>query len=318
MRNVCYDFGIKKSKSYELPVIAIGNLSVGGTGKTPMTEYLIRLLKADYKLAVLSRGYGRKTKDFVLADSSANAETIGDEPFQFYKKFEKAITVAVDGNRQRGIANLLNTNPQPEVILLDDAFQHRKVKAGFYILLTAYNDLYANDFILPVGNLREPRAGAKRANIVVVTKCPDNLSETEKQKISKSLNLKANQELFFSTISYSEMIYSESESQPISTLKNQEFTLVTGIANPESLINYLRNEGLNFEHLAFKDHHNFSEKELKALKQKSFILTTEKDFMRLSGKLKHDNLYYLPIQKNLKNTSAFEARIIEFIQGFRL
>ena len=160
LRNKLYDTGIKSSKSYDFPVICVGNLSTGGTGKTPMIEYLIRLLKDEKSLATLSRGYKRKTEGFVLADENANANTIGDEPFQFYTKFN-AIAVAVDSDRQNGIAQLRKLKIQPEVILLDDAYQHRKVKAGFNILLTAYNNLYYKDMVLPTGNLREPRSGAK-------------------------------------------------------------------------------------------------------------------------------------------------------------
>ena len=188
-RNFLFDKGILKSYSFDLPIIAVGNLSVGGTGKTPQIEYLIRLLSDNYKVATLSRGYKRKSEGFVLADKNANAEILGDEPFQFYQKFPN-VQVAVDANRKNGIEQLLNQNEKPEIILLDDAFQHRKVKAGYYILLTAYNDLYADDYILPTGNLRESRSGAKRANIVIVTKCPANLSLDKQNTIKKKLKRK--------------------------------------------------------------------------------------------------------------------------------
>ncbi len=176
LRNFLYDAGILKSFSFNLPVIVVGNLSVGGTGKTPQIEYLIRLLSDKYKVAALSRGYKRKTTGFILADANANAEIIGDEPFQYYTKFPN-IQVAVDADRKNGIEQLLSNSRQPEVVLLDDAYQHRKVKAGFYILLTSYNELYSDDFQLPTGNLRENRSGAKRANVIVVTKCPSDLSK---------------------------------------------------------------------------------------------------------------------------------------------
>ncbi|MEY2867889.1 MAG: hypothetical protein RIR01_289, partial [Bacteroidota bacterium] len=174
IRNFLFDKGILKSYAFDLPIIAVGNLSVGGTGKTPQIEYLIRLLSTKYKVATLSRGYKRKSEGFVLADANVNAEILGDEPFQFFQKFPN-IQVAVDANRKNGIEQLLSKNSKPEVILLDDAYQHRKVKAGFYILLTAYGDIYADDFMLPTGNLRESRSGAHRADVVVVTKCPPNL-----------------------------------------------------------------------------------------------------------------------------------------------
>jgi tetraacyldisaccharide 4'-kinase len=176
IRNFLFDKGIFKSYSFDIPIIAVGNLSVGGTGKTPQIEYLIRLLSPNYKIAILSRGYKRKSKGFVLADPTSNAEILGDEPFQIYQKFPNTI-VAVDADRKNGIENLLVLNEKPDVILLDDAFQHRKVKAGFYILLTGYDDLFYSDFILPAGNLRESRSGAKRANVIIITKCPKDISK---------------------------------------------------------------------------------------------------------------------------------------------
>src|SRR6478752_5452103 len=176
IRNFLYDNNLLKSYSFDLPIIAVGNLSVGGTGKTPQIEYLIRLLSPKYKVATLSRGYKRKSEGFVLADETSNAEILGDEPFQFFQKF-KNIQVAVDANRKNGIEQLLSQSEKPEVILLDDAYQHRKVKAGFYILLTTYDDLFCKDFILPMGNLRESRRGAKRADVVIVTKCPSTITK---------------------------------------------------------------------------------------------------------------------------------------------
>ena len=199
IRNFFFDKGILKSYSFDVPVIAVGNLSVGGTGKTPQIEYLIRLLSSKYKVATLSRGYKRKSEGFVLADAHSNASILGDEPFQFYTKFPN-IQVAVDANRKNGIEQLLSQESKPDIILLDDAYQHRKVKAGFYILLTSYGDLYADDFILPTGNLRESRSGAQRANLVIVTKCPENLSLDEQQKIKEKLKLSVSQELYFSFI----------------------------------------------------------------------------------------------------------------------
>ncbi|MDA8769201.1 tetraacyldisaccharide 4'-kinase, partial [Winogradskyella sp.] len=171
LRNRLYDSGVKSSKSYGFPVICVGNLSTGGTGKSPMVEYLIRLLQTDKKVATLSRGYKRVTKGFLLADESVNVDMVGDEPYQFYKKFDN-IYIAVDEDRQHGIIELRNFKPQPEVILLDDAYQHRKVKAGFNILLTSFGKLYTNDMVLPTGDLREPMSGAKRADVIIITKSP--------------------------------------------------------------------------------------------------------------------------------------------------
>jgi tetraacyldisaccharide 4'-kinase len=208
-RNKLYDFGIKTSKSYNIPIICVGNLSVGGTGKTPMIEYLIRLLKDNHKVATLSRGYKRKTSGFQIANKDSSAETLGDEPFQFCKKFKNEIIVAVDTNRQNGIESIQTCDDSVDVVLLDDAFQHRKVKAGLNILLTTYNNLYVDDLVLPTGNLREPKSGAERANIIIVTKCPETLSDKQKGEIIQKLNTKAEQKVFFSSIKYSDFIINE-------------------------------------------------------------------------------------------------------------
>jgi len=195
LRNWFYNKNIFGTKSFDFPVICVGNLSTGGTGKTPMIEYLIRLLSPKNNVATLSRGYKRVTKGFILADKDANVDTIGDEPFQFYNKF-KDITVVVDEDRQNGIKELRDLKTQPNIVLLDDAYQHRKVKAGFNILLTAFNNLYINDIVLPTGNLREPKSGAKRADIIVVTKCPEDLSE-EKRYLSEIKLIRKRIKVFF-------------------------------------------------------------------------------------------------------------------------
>lgn len=311
VRNWLYDKGIKSSKSYDFPVICVGNLSTGGTGKTPMIEYLIRLLKDEKSVATLSRGYKRITKGFVLGDKSATADTIGDEPYQFFRKFE-AIKVAVDGNRQNGIEQLMALDDQPEVILLDDAYQHRKVKAGFNILLTSYHKPYYNDMVLPTGNLREPRFGAKRANIVVVTKCPKDISITEKDKVSSKLKLKPNQQLFFSHIDYSESVVSKSNMLSLDELP--KFTLVTGIANAKPLVEFLTKKGLEFDHVEYPDHYSFRLNDIEMLEKKEFILTTEKDYVRLSNNESLEpNLYYLPIEIVIDKTEAFNDAIKAFV-----
>jgi tetraacyldisaccharide 4'-kinase len=301
------------SKMYNFPVIAIGNLSTGGTGKTPMTEYVVEVLKDAHLLAVLSRGYGRKTRGYILADSHVDASIIGDEPFQIYSKFNNSIRVAVDEYRRHGIEQLRALKPEPEVIVLDDAFQHRKVTAGFYILLTAYNDLYVDDYILPTGNLREPIMGAKRATIVVVTKCPKNLALAEKKAIGMRLKLLPHQQLFFSTIQYSDTIHAQEKSMPLKALQHKKFTLVTGIADASSLITFLKENGLEFEHLNYKDHHIFSEYDLKMIEERSIILTTEKDYVRLVPRISHDHLYYLPIRTQIDRQEVFESLIKGFV-----
>jgi tetraacyldisaccharide 4'-kinase len=311
LRNTLYDLGIKKSTSYNFPVICVGNLSVGGTGKTPMIEYLIKLLKDDYKVATLSRGYKRKTKGFQLANETSSANTLGDEPFQFYSKFKNDILVAVDSDRNNGIKTLRLLGNKPEVVLLDDAIQHRKVKAGFNILLTTYHNLYAEDYVLPTGNLREPKIGAKRANVIVVTKCPIDLSENDKTSIIKKLNIEPHQHVFFSFIKYTDAVFSSEGTMNLNELN--DFTLVTGIANSISLIDFLNQKQLKFEHLNFDDHHDFSSAEISELENKKLIITTEKDFMRLKQytSLK-DKLFYLPISISLDDETKFNSLIKDF------
>ena len=316
IRNFLFDKGILNSYFFDIPIVAVGNLSVGGTGKTPQIEYLIRLLSPKYKVATLSRGYKRKSEGFVLADSNSNAEIIGDEPFQFYKKFS-TIQVAVDANRKNGIDQLLSQNIKPEVILLDDAFQHRKVKAGFYILLTSYGDLYSDDFMLPTGNLRESRSGAKRANLIIVTKCPATLSLDEQNKIKAKLNLDLNQELYFSYINYDDSIYSENESVAVSEIKNSEKLLLAGIAKPEPFFEHLKSK--NEECLTFSDHHHFSEKDILEIENKAnnkIIITTEKDFVRLKGSLYKEQLFYLPIRSSfISRSEKFDKTIINYVES---
>ena len=228
-RNFLFDKKVLKSTSFSIPVIIVGNLSVGGTGKTPQIEYLIRLLSDTFKIAVLSRGYKRKTKGFFWVHKNASVDEVGDEPLQFFKKF-KNIHVAVDESRVHGIQQLLE-NQKPEVVLLDDAFQHRKLKGSFYILLTSYANLFVNDFLLPVGNLRESGSGAKRANTIIITKCPKDLSEKEQQKIIKKIKPLKNQRVFFTEISYSETVKGN-DNMNLQDLVDFEILLVTGIANP--------------------------------------------------------------------------------------
>ena len=315
IRNLLFDKGLLKSYSFDIPVIAVGNLSVGGTGKTPQIEYLIRLLSSKYTIATLSRGYKRESEGYILADSTSNAVILGDEPFQFYKKF-KNIQVAVDTDRKNGIEQLLSQTKKPEVILLDDAFQHRKVKAGFYILLTSYGDLYSDDFMLPTGNLRESKSGAKRANVVIVTKCPATLSLDEQNKIERNLKLEPNQELYFSYINYDEFIYSEDKTLKVSEIKNVAKLLLAGIAKPEPFFNHLNSE--NEEKLVFPDHRHFTENDLLAINNKAqnkIIITTEKDYVRLKGKLINKQLYYLPIQSSfLSKSELFDATIINYLK----
>ena len=312
LRNKLYDWSFFKSTSYEFPLICVGNLSVGGTGKTPMVEYLVSFLQRKYKIATLSRGYGRVSKGFVIADLQSTAQDIGDEPFQLFKKF-KDISVAVDADRLNGLDLLKKSKPSIEVVLLDDAFQHRKVSAGFNILLTAYDQIYCHDYVLPTGNLREPKSGAKRAEAIVVTKSPESLSQEHKFNIIEQLNPESNQEVFFSSIYYSDVLISLTSSRSVADLKAVRFTLVTGIANPAPLVTHLKSIGLDFNHLEFKDHHEFSKSELELIYSKSFVLTTEKDFSRLSSETQ-SQVYYLPIQLKIDRSDAFEKLVDSYVK----
>ena len=308
LRNFLYDVGIFKSQSFDVPIIAVGNLSVGGTGKTPQIEYLIRLL-GDFSIATLSRGYKRESKGFVLADASATAKTLGDEPFQFYSKFPH-VHVAVDADRRSGISQLMQH--KPDVILLDDAFQHRKVKAGFYILLTTHDELFCDDYILPFGNLREPSFGKKRANMIIVTKCPANITELAQERIKKKL--KVNVPVYFSTIEYDDFVYTDNSKVKVTDL-NEAKLLLAGIAMPDLFFNYLENEV--DEKLTFPDHHDFSSDDINRIKEvakRKRIITTEKDYVRLKGSIESNQLYYLPIKSKLiQNKEDFNKKIIDYV-----
>ena len=307
VRNFLFDRGILKSFSFDVPIIAVGNLSTGGTGKTPQIEYLIRLLSDKYEVATLSRGYKRKSKGFILANSTVTAEVLGDEPFQLYKKFSN-VQVAVDADRKNGIEQLLSQNVKPEVILLDDAFQHRKVKAGFYILLTAYDDLFCDDWMLPTGNLRESRSGAKRADMIIITKCPNDISDLAQENIKKQIMpfFDGNQEqIYFSSIEYDGYIYNQLDRKSVREIQSFEKLLLAGIAKPEPFFKYL--QGKKDDVLVFPDHHHFTTNEINEIEQKGkqkIIVTTEKDFVRLKDAAELRNLYYLPIKSGFTTNDS--------------
>ncbi len=312
VRNFLFDKGILKSYSFDVPVIAVGNLSVGGTGKTPQIEYLIRLLSSNYKIATLSRGYKRKSKGFVIADSNSNTEILGDEPFQIHQKFPQ-ITVAVDADRKNGIEKLLSLEDKPEVILLDDAFQHRRVKAGFYILLSAFDDLFCDDYLLPTGNLRESKSGAKRADVIIITKCPKDLSEIAQQNIKNKIGLEV--PIYFSYIDYDDFVYNQNESKKVSEIKFSDKLVIAGIAKPEPFFNYL--EVSKDDCLVYPDHHFFTEKDLNQIEAKSnnkIIITTEKDFVRLMKHHWKTPIYYLPIKSSfLDKREELDNKILNYL-----
>ncbi|WP_298778788.1 tetraacyldisaccharide 4'-kinase [uncultured Polaribacter sp.] len=319
IRNILFNIGVLKETSFDTPIIIVGNLSVGGTGKTPQIEYLVRLLKNNFKVSVLSRGYKRKTKGYVLVDNSHTFEDVGDEPLQYFKKFS-SINVAVNENRVEGVQKLLSEKEQ-DVILLDDAFQHRKIKGSFYILLTKFNDLFVDDYLLPTGNLRESRSGANRADVIIVTKCPLNL-EKRRQKVIRNRLLKFNKPVFFTSISYANTIVGEKNIN-INDLKKYQVLLITGIANPLPLVTFLEEKEVFFKHLEFSDHHNFTEAEIVKIENEfntikgddKIILTTEKDYTRLFGKVK--KLNYIEIEtvfldhKNEEFNDIFNVHIQE-------
>ncbi|MEL1243768.1 tetraacyldisaccharide 4'-kinase [Flavobacterium sp. DGU11] len=314
VRNFLYNKGIFTSYGFPVPVIAIGNLSTGGTGKTPQTEYLVRLLSGRYRVATLSRGYKRKSKGFVLADTNSNADILGDEPYQFHTKFPN-IRVAVDADRKNGIENLLSLSPGPEIILLDDAYQHRRVKAGFYILLTAYGDLYSDDFILPAGNLREGRSRAARANVIIVTKCPPDLSQQNQIVIREKLKPKPGQKVYFTCIDYDNAVHSEEGERSLESIKDESKVLVAGIAKPNPFFNHL--QGKDDTALTFPDHHDFTQKEIEDINKQTkdkLIITTEKDFMRLKGRLPKKKLFYLPIKSRfLDGGDDFDKTLLDYV-----
>ncbi|MBA3900259.1 MAG: tetraacyldisaccharide 4'-kinase [Bacteroidetes bacterium] len=323
IRNLFFDYGIFSSKPFKVPVIVVGNLSTGGTGKTPHIEYLVRVLKEQYNIAVLSRGYGRKTSGFILASMESTAREIGDEPLQIKKK-NPEITVAVCASRVKGIKKILAEKETTDAILLDDAFQHRHVKASLSILLTDYSRLYANDFMLPSGNLREFANGSARADIIIVTKTPAIFSPLDRRFLIDRLHPKPNQKVFFSYTSYGKHLISVNTGQPAPFEKTYYFEkyavlLITGIANAANIEYYIKNQTENFRHIAFPDHHKYSSKDLKQIKnlfdniaeENKIIITTEKDAMRLmDAGLKEQAsqlpILYLPIKVRFHNDDAEE------------
>ena len=320
IRNFLFDVRFFNQTSFSIPVIVVGNLSVGGIGKTPQIEYLIRLLKNQFKIAVLSRGYKRETTGFLTLNSNHTAIEVGDEPLQFFRKFQDII-VAVDANRVEGIKKILQQSAS-EIVLLDDAFQHRKVKGSFYILLTKFDDLFVSDYLLPTGNLRENRTGAKRADAIIVSKCPEDLTENQKEIIRNSIE-KYSKNVYFSSISYAKYL-SGNEPILLKDLRNYEVLLLTGIANSSSLLHFLKSNKVNYHHLNFPDHYQFSSEDIDnilfkfdTLKGfKKIILTTEKDFVRLNSLIK--NCYFIEIETSFLECQKvnFDNLILDHINSF--
>ena len=328
-RNFLFDVGILKSQDYKVPIISVGNITVGGTGKTPHVEYLAKLLKDQFKVAVLSRGYKRKSHGYVLADKDTPMRQIGDEPYQMRQKFP-GITVAVDKNRRRGIARLTEDDTI-DVILLDDAFQHRYVKPGINILLVDYHRLIIYDKLLPAGRLREPLPGKNRADIVIVTKCPKELKPMEYRVITRAMNLYAYQTLYFSTLEYGELrpVFPQVRSSlTLSQLSSHNVLLLTGIASPRQLSEDLKPLVKSITPMAFADHHHFTKKDLlrlsatfEAMPSPKVIITTEKDATRLNdaGELGDElrkAFYVIPVNIKfmLEQEDLFNQNIIGYVR----
>ncbi|HNL83475.1 MAG TPA: tetraacyldisaccharide 4'-kinase, partial [Chitinophagaceae bacterium] len=319
-----------KSAKFNFPLICVGNLAVGGTGKSPMVEYLVKILQPHFKTATLSRGYKRKTKGYALANTQTTALEIGDEPMQFHLKFPD-VAVAVGEERLVAIPQLLHDKPDLEVIVLDDAFQHRSVNAGLNIILTEYSNLYTQDFFLPTGDLRDEKRSAVRADIIVVTKCPTSITQDKKYKILRSIKPLKHQRVFFTTIDYGTPYHIYNNQDEWVLTPNEEVLLVCGIANPKPLKEYLHTAVHTYYQKDYSDHHIFNIDDLNEIKQvfdkikanRKLILTTEKDAVRLmkfSEVLKDLPLYVLPVKHKFlfDDTQVFHNRIIDFVNNFRL
>lgn len=331
IRNLLFDINVLKSRSFDLPIISVGNITVGGSGKTPHVEYLINLLHKRWKVAVVSRGYKRKSRGYVLANTQTRMQDIGDEPFQMKSKF-RDIYVAVDKSRRDAIDRLTSDEATKDtnVVLLDDAFQHRYVKPGVSILLVDYHRLIIYDELLPAGHLREPKEGKRRADIVIVTKCPRDLNPMEFRVLKRAMNLFPYQDLYFTTIAYKNLkaVFSKKE-KPLADIGNAtNVLLLTGIASPKQMLIDLKPYAKSLHPMSFADHHDFSTSDIEAINSKfesmpspKIIITTEKDKARLltlkglsDSVRKH--LYALPIEIEfmLNGEESFNNKIIDYVR----
>jgi tetraacyldisaccharide 4'-kinase len=330
IRNKFFDWGILPSKSFDVPVISVGNLSTGGTGKTPHVEYLIRLLGKEFRVAVLSRGYKRKSKGFVIAGEGCTTEQIGDEPFQYFTKF-KNVVIAVDEKRRRGISNLLEMPKPPEIVLLDDAFQHRYVKPGISILLTDYHKIFTHDYLLPSGSLREFRGGAKRADLIVVTKTSKVPSPITNQSIKEEIRPKPHQKLLYSYIDFGPFLPIRGiDYIPDGRKRYNTIMIVAGIANTYPLEFHLKSFCDEIKLLKFPDHHAYSQKDIVKIMetydgivtQNKIIITTEKDLMRISrpefiNNLQHYPVCYIQIEVifHKEDKPVFDKTILDYVRA---
>ncbi len=339
IRNFFYNTGILKSVKFQTPIICVGNITVGGTGKTPHCEYLIDILKEEFNVALLSRGYKRLTKGFLIASPRSDSSAIGDEPFQIYSRHPD-ITIALDSNRVRGVNMILQEKPETDVIILDDGFQHRKIEAGLKILLTDYNRLMIYDHLLPYGELRENVKNMYRADIILVTKCPPALSPLQRKLIMKSIKKAPYQNIYFTTIVYStpEPVFTDKAHTTINMNILEEKTLsgillITGIADPAPLVEHIKQTKKEIKLLKFPDHHRYTEKDISKINTalnslphgNKLIITTEKDAVRFReiGNVVPDSLkyifYYIPIKIDFLNDEKekFNKQVIDYIRKNR-
>lgn len=322
LRKGLYKSGVFTRSTFDFPIILVGNLSAGGTGKTPHIEWFIKQLKNNYQLAVLSRGYKRKTMGYVLASTQTTAKDIGDEPYQIKQKFTD-VEVGVCENRVLGVPYLLGDAPETEVLLMDDGFQHLSIKAGFNVVLCDYNRPYYDDYLLPAGMLRESASGANRADVIIVTKCPNNLDESEKQRITQKLKLLPHQQVYFSSIVYQNLL-PLTQAATSTPIKNTQVIGLTGIAKANLFLSELENRYTLVDKLTFGDHHTYRDESIQQLaalhKQhpQSVIITTEKDAVKLGSEeiLKHINpipILYLPIGVEIEHGDELVQRVISYI-----
>lgn len=334
-RNWLFDKEVIASESFEIPIIGIGNLSAGGTGKTPMAEYLLRLLANNgYTPALLSRGYGRQTKGYLVVKPYTTARLVGDEPYQVKRKFP-GILIVVCEDRTEGVRRILKSNPEIDVIVLDDSFQHRRLKQGFSILLTASTKPYFLDKLLPAGRLREPQAGKSRADVIIMTKCDTLPDAHRKEQLTKKLAPTEKQEVYFTCINYASLFKvsfqgGDEEQFPIENLRGYDVLLFTGIASPEPMAEFLEEKGMNYELIRFADHHVYTSADMRKIRSKwdamkqmnKLLLTTEKDWRRLEHTpeaelLRGMPLFFLPIEVgwNEEEKRSFDRKILDYVSA---
>lgn len=333
LRHLFFNIGILKSHTYKIPIIGVGNLVMGGSGKTPQVENMTRFLFDEFRVAILSRGYGRKSKGYLKANQYSSYEDIGDEPMQYYRKFHNSVVIAVDGNRRRGISNLIADKDLHDVVIMDDSFQHRYVKPGISILLTDIHNLYKQDHLFPVGNLRDTVSSAKRADIVIVTKTDKVLSPITRRSAEGLLNLEKHQKLYFSYIKYGNLTPLFETNSIKFPRRINTILLFTGIANPSPLQEYLRQKCSDFIAMDFPDHHQFSKSDFISIRTKfedfftknKIIVTTEKDTMRIINsphisELSNLPIFYIPIEAKIQkgDREEFRNQIINYVRKNKL